>query len=94
MPTYIYFPVAQQQGYLIPINNAKTLTAIHAMNKQHTTVQSAALADYLNNELAFKKFIESCAAYSVVVYCLQIEDRHNDSVMVTNKGELFRILSF
>ena len=46
-----------------------------------------------SNELADAKanFVESLAAYSVVCYLMQIKDRHNGNILLTNKGRIVQI---
>jgi len=46
-----------------------------------------------SDELADAKanFVESLAAYSVVCYLMQIKDRHNGNILLTNKGRIVQI---
>ena len=45
-------------------------------------------------ETAVRKFTHSCAGYSVASYILGLGDRHNDNIMVTKAGQLFRMSIF
>jgi len=42
-------------------------------------------------QMAQKRFIVSLAAYSVVCYILQVKDRHNGNVMISDDGSLVHI---
>ena len=46
-----------------------------------------------SDELADAKanFVESLAAYSVVCFLMQIKDRHNGNILLTNKGRIVQI---
>jgi phosphatidylinositol 3-kinase len=107
MPTYIYFPLGIEQGYLIPIEGALSLADIRQVDNsfkfnvnlwqkvdKFVGFRVDFLSSYLTNPESIRNFTESCAAYSVVTYMLQIGDRHNDNIMVTANGEYFRILEY
>jgi small-conductance mechanosensitive channel len=104
MPTYTYFPLGNEQGYLIPVDDALSFADVRKVKKiinkvpflQKVDRLAGFRVDYLSNYLTdpehVRNFIESCAVYSVICYLLKIGQRHNDNIMVTSTGENFRIL--
>ena len=99
MITYECMPTAPLAGMVQLVPDAVTLREIHV---QHGVTGSFKddviglwLQKYNPSEGAYKdavdNFTASCAAYCVATYVLGIGDRHNDNIMVTQKGHLFHI---
>ena len=65
------------------------------------TVSSGGLLSYFYHEFgtanseefltAQRNFVESCAAYCVVSYLIQVKDRHNGNILLDNEGHLIHI---
>jgi len=81
-------------GLIEPILNTVSLHQI----KKHSKMS---LLDYFKNEFgdtttegflcAQRKFVESCAAYCVVSYLVQVKDRHNGNILLDSEGHLIHI---
>ena len=62
---------------------------------------SGGLLSYFYNEFgaanseefltAQRNFVESCAAYCVISYLIQVKDRHNGNILLDNEGHLIHI---
>lgn len=40
---------------------------------------------------AQRKFVESCAAYCLICYIIQVKDRHNGNILLDNEGHIIHI---
>lgn len=40
---------------------------------------------------AQRNFVESCAAYSIIQYLIQLKDRHNNNILIDNYGHILHI---
>ena len=99
MITYGCLPTAPHAGMIELVPDSVTLREIHV---QHGVTGSFKddviglwLQKYNSSEVLYKdavdNFSASCAAYCVATYVLGIGDRHNDNIMVTQRGHLFHI---
>lgn len=58
------------------------------LNYFHTEFGSQNSEEFLT---AQKNFVESCAAYCVVSYLIQVKDRHNGNILLDSEGHLIHI---
>ena len=99
MITYECLPTAPLAGMIQLVSDAATLREIHVQHGVTGSFKEEViglwLQKYNSTEGAYKtavdNFSASCAAYCVATYVLGIGDRHNDNIMVTQKGHLFHI---
>lgn len=89
--TYNIQPTSLDGGFIEMVPDCTTLYDI--TENKHVT-----LLNYMINhnpkctvETIRKRFIRSCAAYSVITFLLGLGDRHLDNILLTNKGEMFHI---
>ncbi|XP_065829438.1 phosphatidylinositol 4-kinase beta-like isoform X2 [Oscarella lobularis] len=81
-------------GLIEPITNAVSL---HQLKKQ----SKASLIDYFKKEFgdlnsegfltAQTNFVQSCAAYCLICYFIQVKDRHNGNILLDSKGHVIHI---
>lgn len=86
--------VSNDSGLIEPILNTVSLHQI----KKHSQLS---LQDYFEQEFGAKNsekfltaqrnFVESCAAYSLVCYLMQVKDRHNGNILLTGEGHIVHI---
>lgn len=86
--------LSNDSGFIEPILNTVSLHQI----KKHSKMS---LQDYFTQEFgqtnseefltAQRKFVQSCAAYCIVSYLIQVKDRHNGNILLDNEGHLIHI---
>lgn len=84
-------------GIIQCVSNSKTIAKLS--EKLNETIANETILNWINKECrtqeaidqAVENFKLSCAGYLVATHVLGIGDRHNDNIMLTNKGDLFHI---
>eukprot|EP00118_Oscarella_pearsei_P005802 m.26645 g.26645 ORF g.26645 m.26645 type:complete len:764 (+) comp29440_c0_seq1:118-2409(+) len=81
-------------GLIEPITNAVSL---HQLKKQ----SGVSLLDYFKKEFgdfnsegfltAQTNFVQSCAAYCLICYFIQVKDRHNGNILLDSEGHVIHI---
>ena len=99
MSTYSVLATGDSMGFIEVVRNAASIADIQKSAGGATAAfQKTPLQRWLRqhnpSEEEYKKavrnFTYSCAGYSVASYILGLGDRHNDNIMVTSAGQLFR----
>jgi len=91
---YKILVLSNDSGLIEPILNTVSLHQVKKNSKM--SLLDYFLQEYgaLNCELflnAQRNFVQSCAAYSIVSYLLQVKDRHNGNILLDNEGHIIHI---
>lgn len=97
--TYECIPTSPLSGMVQLVPDASTLREIHVQHGVTGSFKDNVIGLWLQKynqsegeyKVAVDNFSASCAAYCVATYVLGIGDRHNDNIMVTQRGHLFHI---
>lgn len=83
--------LSNDAGLIEPVLNSISLHQIKKQNKNSLSMYFE--EEFKENTLveARQNFIESCAAYSLVCYLIQVKDRHNGNILLDNQGNLIHI---
>lgn len=91
---YKILVLSDDSGMIEPILNTCSLHQIKKNSKM-------SLLEYFTKEFgeknseefltAQRKFVESCAAYCLVCYIIQVKDRHNGNILLDNEGHIIHI---
>jgi len=86
--------LSSDSGFIEPILNTVSLHQI----KKHSKMS---LQDYFLREFgpptseefltAQRNFVQSCAAYCIVSYLIQVKDRHNGNILLDSEGHIIHI---
>ncbi|XP_015763045.1 PREDICTED: phosphatidylinositol 4-kinase beta-like [Acropora digitifera] len=91
---YAVVVTSSDSGLLEPVVNAVSLHQIKKNSKmslkdyfikEHGNVNSE---EFLN---AQRNFVQSCAAYCLVCYLMQVKDRHNGNILLDREGHIIHI---
>lgn len=95
---YRILVVSKDSGMIEPVMNAVSL---HQIKKHACNSSASSLLDYFLKEFgqanseqfltAQKNFVQSCAAYCLICYLIQIKDRHNGNILLDSEGHVIHI---
>jgi len=91
---YKILVLANDCGVIEPILNTVSLHQVKKNSKM--SLLEYFLQEYgaLNSEeflTAQRNFVQSCAAYCIVSYLVQVKDRHNGNILLDNEGHIIHI---
>ncbi|XP_071955463.1 phosphatidylinositol 4-kinase beta-like [Antedon mediterranea] len=91
---YRIFVTSDNSGMIEPVLNAVSLHQIKKNSK-------VSLLNYFMQEFgglntegflnAQRNFVQSCAAYCLLCYLIQVKDRHNGNILLDNEGHILHI---
>lgn len=86
--------LSDDSGLIEPIINTCSLHQIKKNSKM--TLMEYFIKEFgdVNSEeflTAKKNFVESCAAYCLLCYVIQVKDRHNGNILLDNEGHIIHI---
>lgn len=88
--TYNVQPTSEKEGFVEIVDNATTLYQIEKQKMSILNYLMKHNPDVSVDELR-KRFLKSCAVYSVIAFLISFSDGHLDNIMLTEKGDLFYI---
>ncbi|KAK8739035.1 hypothetical protein OTU49_003802 [Cherax quadricarinatus] len=91
---YKILVLSDDSGMIEPIVNTCSLHQIKKNSKMSMLEYFIKEFGDKNSEeflTAQRKFVESCAAYCLVCYIIQLKDRHNGNILLDNEGHIIHI---
>lgn len=91
---YKILVLSDDSGMIEPIVNTCSLHQIKKNSKMSMLEYFIKEFGDKNSEeflTAQRKFVESCAAYCLVCYIIQVKDRHNGNILLDNEGHIIHI---
>ncbi|XP_063613901.1 phosphatidylinositol 4-kinase beta-like isoform X1 [Penaeus indicus] len=91
---YKILVLSDDSGMIEPIVNTCSLHQIKKNSKMSMLEYFIQEFGDKNSEeflTAQRKFVESCAAYCLICYIIQVKDRHNGNILLDNEGHIIHI---
>ncbi|GAX27535.1 phosphatidylinositol 4-kinase A [Fistulifera solaris] len=91
---YEILALTENGGIIEAIPDTISLDSLKKNDSRYTSLRGFFHSHFTEpEELADAKanFVESLAAYSIVCFVLQLKDRHNGNILLTNRGHLIHI---
>jgi phosphatidylinositol 4-kinase len=86
--------LSSDSGLIEPILNTVSLHQVKKNSKMSLLEYFLQEFGALNSEeflSAQRNFVQSCAAYCIVSYLIQVKDRHNGNILLDNEGHIIHI---